>query len=289
MLWETWSVFATVALVAIPPARCAETPRPGGPDHRIRSVAYSDQQVYTLTGFYGYAVTLVFDHTEAVAEVVLGDPLGWEVKPVRNLLTIKPKAVQPDTSMVVVTSRRTYVFDVRTKTPRSGGQGQALDRDQAFLIRFDYPEELRQRLEQQANDDTREAERRRAEQTTLEMERRAVAALPSRPINRRYAFSGARELAPTEAWDDGRFTFLRFNAEQGVPAIYTISAEGSEVIAPKHFERDVLVVQRNARKLVLRRGQLVTCVWNEGPQHSTEHGATGASDPAAARLLRRAR
>ena len=287
--WQRGVALLAVAHGFLASTRGAETPRPGAADHRIRTVAFSDQQVYTLTGFYGYAVTLVFDHAETVGDVVLGDPLGWEVKATRNLLTVKPKALQPDTSMVVVTDRRTYVFDIRTKPPRREVSGQALDRDQAFLIRFDYPDEERERRARHAAQQDREAQARRLALARLDIERQAVAALPLRHRNRRYSVTGARALTPTEAWDDGTFTYLRFGAEQGVPAVYVSAEDGVEVIAPKHFERDVMVVQQVAQKLVLRRGGLVTCVWNEGPERRTEHGATGASDPAGARLLRRTR
>lgn len=268
-------------------ARAAQTPAPGAEDHRVRSVNYSDRQVYTVTGFYGYAVTMIFEEGEAIGDVVLGDPDGWDVKAVRNVLTLKPRAMEPDTSMVVLTNSRTYVFDVRTKSPRRTAQGQALDKDQAFLIRFDYPEQLAREQAKQAQEAAARQRRERVELASLEDERQVAAALPPRALNRAYEYSGGRELAPTEAWDDGRFTYMKFSAEQGIPAVYTVAAEGLEVIAPKHFEADVMVVQRTARRFILRRGALVTCVWNTGAERVTEHDANGASDPLGARLLRR--
>lgn len=264
----------------------AEVPNPGTLDHRIRSVAYDPHQVYRITGYFGYAMTLTFDRTERIEQVVLGDPQAWDVRIDGHVLSLKPKAPEPDTSMVVLTDRREYAFDVRAKPPRKSASSQAEDRDQAFLVRFSYPQQVaaREAAEQAQLAATKAAQA--LEAARLETERQVVANMPAPPINRQYLFAGADALAPVEAWDDGRFTYLRFSAEQGVPAVYTLSQDGEEMIAPKHFERDVVVIQQVARRVVLRRGTLVTCLFNEGPVRSTQQPDNGTSDAASSRILR---
>jgi type IV secretion system protein VirB9 len=275
--------FATGCLCGVvASAHAAGIPAPSATDHRIRSAAYDRDQVYTVTGFYGYATTLLFGEGEAIRDVLLGDPEAWDVRASGNVLTVKPKAMEPDTSMVVLTSERSYVFDVRAKPPRKTALGQALDRDQSFLIRFNYPEQEAARARAEAA----AAEARGEAQRQLEAERRVVAHLPDRIPNRKFSFSGSAELAPVEVWDDGTFMHLRFAKEQPLPAVYTVGPDGKEVIAPKHFERGVLTVQNVAQRLVLRKGALVTCVWNEGGEQRTDYDASGSSDRAGARLLR---
>jgi type IV secretion system protein VirB9 len=267
---------------ALATVEAAGVPAPGATDHRIRSAAYDREQVYTVTGFYGYATTLLFRDGERVRDVLLGDPDAWDVRASANALTVKPKAMEPDTSMVVLTNERSYVFDVRAKPPRKTAAGQALDRDQSFLIRFNYPEQEAAR----ARAETAAAEAREQAQRQLDAERRVVAHLPDRAPNRKFSFSGSRDLAPVEVWDDGTFTYLRFAKEQPLPAVYTVGPDGQEVIAPKHFERGVLTIQNVAQRLVLRKGALVTCLWNEGGERRTEYEASGTSDRAGARLLK---
>jgi type IV secretion system protein VirB9 len=266
------------------PTFAAKVPDPGSTDHRVRQVDYNPLQVYKITGYYGYALTVLFERNETIQQVVLGDPDGWEHEINGFVLSLKPKAREPDTSMVVLTNHREYVFDLRAKNPRRGSGAQAMDKDQAFLVRFRYPEMQAAREAASQAQIRAQAEAKEMQNQRLEAERQLVAHMPSKPINRNYTVSGSKELAPMEMWDDGQFTYLRFSAQQGIPAIYTVAGDGSEIIASKHFEQDVTVVQKLSRKLVLRRGLLVACLWNEGPELRTQQPSNGSSDPASARL-----
>lgn len=279
------TLITTIVGLSCSTGYAAKVPDPGTTDHRVRQVDYNPQQVYRITGYYGYALTVLFERNETIEQVVLGDPDGWEHDVKGFVLSLKPKALEPDTSMVVLTNRREYVFDLRAKKPRRGANGgQAMDREQAFLVRFRYPE--LQAAREAASQAQLRAEREAKDfhNQRLEAERQLVAHMPIKPINRNYSFSGSRDLAPMEMWDDGQFTYLRFSAQQGIPGVYTVSSDGTEVIASKHFEQDVLVIQKISRKLVLRRGTLVACLWNEGPRLQTQQPRNGSSDPASARL-----
>ncbi|MGH1453399.1 MAG: P-type conjugative transfer protein VirB9 [Paracoccaceae bacterium] len=277
-----WLILATLGHQT---AIAAEVPSPGKTDHRIRHVNYDAHQVYRVTGYFGYALTLMFDRGERIHDVVMGDPEAWDVVPRGHVLSIKPKAEDPHTSMLVLTDKREYVFDVRAKPPRRTPAGQAMDRDQAFLVRFGYPERDAARQAAAEAQQAAYESANRIEQARLEAERQVVANMPAKPINRNYQATGESELIPIEAWDDGTFTYLRFSAQQGVPAIYSLSIDGQEIIAPKHAEGDVVVIQRVSRKLVLRRGQAVACLFNEGPVLRTAQPTSGSSDRAGARLL----
>ncbi len=266
----------------------AEVPRPGQTDHRIRHVDYDAHQVYRVTGYFGYALTFMFDRGERIHDVVMGDPEAWDVMPRGHVLSIKPKAQDPHTSMLVLTDKREYVFDVRAKPPRKSPDGQAMDRDQAFLVRFGYPEQEAKREAAAKAQLAAIESAKKIEHARLEAERQVVANMPAKPINRNYQATGESALIPTEAWDDGTFTYLRFSAQQGVPAIYTLSIDGQEMIAPKHADGDVVVIQRVSRRLILRRGQSVACLFNEGPVLRTAQPTSGTSDRAGARLLRSA-
>lgn len=81
----------------------------------------------------------------------------------------------------------------------------------------------------------------------------------------------AADLAPSVVFDDGRFTYLRFERAQEVPSVFAFGPEGTEVRVATHserlagspdhpddkVERDYLVVQRVSRKFVLRLGAAV--------------------------------
>lgn len=266
----------------------AETPKAGAVDHRMRYVDYHADQVYTITAFYGYAVTIVFDRSERVEKLSAGFGDAWEVKNYGHYITVAPKDLLPATNLVVTTDRRMYLFDLRAKVPPSpqASVAYATDTEQIFALRFRYPEDERAAREvAQARTD---AARHLAENhARLETARVAAQALiPAKPKNTAYRYQGAESIAPFEAWDDGTFTYLRFYAEQDLPTPFLVNEDGSESTTNKHFERDVMVIQRVAQQFVLRKGNAVVCIYNDNPTGSTVQPTTGATAPGAERVLR---
>jgi len=101
------------------------------------------------------------------------------------------------------------------------------------------------------------------------------------PAVRNYDYSRknapeARDLAPSVIFDDGRFTYFRFEKAQEIPTVFAVGLDGNELRVATHserlagdsehpddkVERDYLVVQRVARKFELRLGALVIEVIN---------------------------
>ena len=76
----------------------------------------------------------------------------------------------------------------------------------------------------------------------------------------------SEDIAPTMAYDDGLFTYLRFPNNREMPAVFLATADGFEGKVNTHVHearRDVLVVQRVARQLILRLGKSVVTVDND--------------------------
>jgi type IV secretion system protein VirB9 len=267
-----------------------EIPPAGHVDRRIREVDYDPGQVYELTGFYGYEIVIVFSADEAVSHTSAGYADAWDVTSHGHFVTVKPTDRDPDTNLLVFTDRRMYSFSLRAKPPPTEGRiggAYAADPEQIFVLRFRYPDDEKAAAEAaraQADLQSHLASARSAE----ERERiRQLANVPAKPINRSYTYQGAHALAPYEAWDDGIFTYFRFYSQQDLPAAFVINEDGSESVANKHFEGDVMVVERVARKFVLRRGHAVVCIWNEGADRYTPEPTTGSTERGGERLLKR--
>ena len=75
--------------------------------------------------------------------------------------------------------------------------------------------------------------------------------------------SASADIVPTLIFDDGRFTYLRFPGNREVPAVFQVLGDGSEAVVNVRMEDDLLVVDRVARRLMLRAGTAVVGVWNE--------------------------
>ena len=98
---------------------------------------------------------------------------------------------------------------------------------------------------------------------------------------------GASDLAPVEAWDDGRTTFLRFRARSSIPGIYEANEDGTvKRLENINVEDDIVQVQGVRRKLILQTGKDVACVFNEGYDPDALRPATNTASPHVKRTLK---
>ena len=278
------SVTAAV-FIAVPPAFSAQVPVPGPIDHRVREVDYNAHEVYTLTAFFGYHITIVFARGENVIKAAAGFADAWDVNNHGSFITVKPKDPGPETSLVVTTDRRMYAFDLRSKAPAKvvHAAAYAADPEQIFVLRFRYPDDERAAAEaaRAQVELSRQLAAARAQEERQRLE--ALARIPKKPNNRSYLYEGVDAIAPYEAWDDGTFTYLRFYAQQDLPAVFVVNEDDTESVANKHFDKDVMVIQRVARQFRLRKGQSVVCIYNDNPEYRTAQPTSGATDPGAER------
>lgn len=254
-----------VALTLATAAHAAQVPEPSKGDPRIRYVNYDPNDVVLLYTRVGSSLLIQFEPDEQLVDMVGGDVDAWGAASTRarNGIFLKPAAVAPDTNIQVITTRRTYNFEVKL-APKSKS---------AYLtVRFRYPAAVRA-----ADTAARESDHVRA---LLD------AAAPT--ANRRYTVQGSSELAPIEAWDDGRTTFLRFRARSSIPAIYAARGDDDSIeqLEPPVMKDDVAQVQGVRRKLVLRIGRQVACVFNEGFDANAPRPATNTASPYVKRNLK---
>ncbi|MGH8306172.1 MAG: TrbG/VirB9 family P-type conjugative transfer protein, partial [Steroidobacteraceae bacterium] len=93
------AVSLTLALVA----RAEVLPERGTGDPRIRTAAYSPDEVYRLYGFVGYHLDLEFEADETFASISGGDLEGLTYSAHGNVLTLKPKVASTEMNLSVTT------------------------------------------------------------------------------------------------------------------------------------------------------------------------------------------
>ena len=260
-------------LVLGSPAAALEAPQAGPSDPRIKVVDYDPWAVVRITGVFRTATQILFGPDEAIQHVAVGDTTGWDVAAEGNILFVKPKAPRAPTNLLVTTSRpggsRHYTFELATRAG-SSARGTA---DTVFGLRFRYP----------ADETAKAVAAVTAEQAALErrvLELKLDRAVVEGRRNLAYAVQGATALQPSEVSDNGRFTVLRFPANQAVPALYQIEAGGTESLVPFDVRGEFVVVHVVARELRLRRGREVLCIYNEAfdPYGSRPGTGTAAED-----------
>jgi len=235
-------------------------------DGRIQYVNYNAGDVVIIRAFPGLGTRIVFAPYEEILDVSSGFTQGWEFSDRRNILYLKPKSIKTgsgqtytvatpksgewDTNLMVTTNHRMYDFDLKL-LPNGDNIGKVnMNHKVAYRVEFKYPKEK-----------------------SLEKERDATNAItqgalnaPPVPCNWAYSMQvgdKSTNIAPTMAYDDGRFTYLQFPTNRDFPAVFIVSSDKTESLVNTHVENDILVIHRVARALVLRLGNAVVGVYND--------------------------
>lgn len=247
-----------------------ETPASSPQDARVRFVDYDENDVVRIIGHYGYSTHVSLAAGETVTSVALGDSLAWEVAPVENHLFVKPREEDARTNMTVLTSRgRAYTFFLETVNKRSGQKVVATDL--FFRVTFRYPED----------------EKAKALKVDEEAVARKLLADTQRSIrNINYFACGSDDVNPDQAFDDGRFTFLRYAGSREMPAVFVVNSDGTEALVDTHVEADTIVVHRVAERFVFRRGGTVGCIVNKSFDPQGVETLSGTVDEDVVRIVK---
>ncbi|OPY63623.1 MAG: Type IV secretion system protein virB9 precursor [Syntrophorhabdaceae bacterium PtaU1.Bin034] len=96
----------------------------------------------------------------------------------------------------------------------------------------------------------------------------------------------SREIAPTMAYDDGRFTYLRFPNNREIPAMFLVSDDKSESLINTHVVDDTVVIQRVGKEFVIRLGNAVVGLYNESYDPDGVPPDNGLSVPGLKRVIK---
>jgi type IV secretion system protein VirB9 len=243
-------------------------PARGKVDVRIRTAPYSADQVYRLYGYVGYQIDIEFSSGERFLGLAAGDMNALSFRAEGNHLFLKPRRARVHTNLTILTSRREYEFDYSASPgPPDEALGEVI-----YALKFTYP------TSRSASEAALAAK-----QITRDLAR----ASRDRLKNYDYWYCGQPDLKPLAAWDDGVRTWIKFGARSELPAIFVKNDDGSESLVNFSIERGDIVVQRVARRFVLRRGHLTGCIVNKAFTGGGERLKLGTVSPAVERVTRR--
>ncbi|NKM48735.1 conjugal transfer protein TrbG [Rhizobium leguminosarum bv. viciae] len=219
--------------------------RPGRLDPRVRSLPYSAEQVFLVTGTYGMVTTILFGADEEITQVVAGDTVSWQIltSADRRSLTLKPMEKDAATNLSVVTTKRTYSFDLRVNDSK-------VIQNQTFKLQFTYPEDSGLKGTAELWKQAQDAERN----PNLKNIRRDK-------VNYDYGFKGSDAAKPLWVFDDGLKTFMKFTGD--IPAIFIVDRKRRESLVNYRREADYIVIDTVSRQWSLRYGtEDETCLFN---------------------------
>lgn len=242
---------AAAFALALATATLATTPAMAD-DPRLVELEYDPAQVVRVNGKARVQATIMFAEDEVIENVAIGDSQSWQVTPNKraNRLFVKPLADNAVTNLTVVTSQRTYLFDL-VASPSNRP---------VYVMSFRYPE-----LEAAKAAAAELEARRQANASEMAAATDPFAVLDPADLNFAWDKRGDASLHPVRAFDDGRATFLSWPTDRAVPAILITDTDGTE--GPVNFtvRGETIVVQAVPRQIVLRHGEESALLINNGP------------------------
>lgn len=224
------------------PAYAIREPRPNTLDGRVKTLVYRQDEVFKFTGFFYVQSILEFDRNEAITNVSIGLPQGWQVNVVGHRIFIKPITEDKEgatTNMTVITDKRMYFFELYADEATTVN-----DQRIPFIVRFVYPE--------------------KATAGTIQQVASSGPNLSDlSKFNFNYTISGNDTIAPLKVFDDHQFTYFQFRKNSPIPGIFEIDPEGYEGVINYRVEGDYIVVEDVTSQMTLRYGPDVVCVFNE--------------------------
>lgn len=230
-------------------------------DYRLRRINYTPDTVTQVNVPIGIALHIVLQPGEEFVAGEMGDAAAWWFTHVGEHYFLKPKAADGDTNLVLVTNRRTYNLMLHVAGEKS--------RAATFELKFAYPGESNRT------------------QTVADRFKEKAAV-----YNLSYTESATpadQEIAPLNVYDDGRFTYFKFADNTDMPSIYTVSADGSEALVNRHQLAEngrVIVAEKVAPKFVLRLGDAVVGVYNDGYSRVGLPNTTRTAVPTVQRVIK---
>lgn len=265
-------ILLTMVLLFSITAHSADVPQSSSLDNRIQYVNYNEGDVVIIRALPGLGSRVVFSEGEEVEDIASGFTKGWELQGSKNILYIKPKSIivgkgskgvveRPkagkwNTNLMVTTNKRLYDFDLVLLKSANRSGVPPKSKKVAYRVVFKYPNEVTRKETIERRDEILKA------------------LLDTSPVPRNWNYSmevgkNSERIKPKSAYDDGRYTYLRFPNNREIPAVFIVAEDGSESIVNPHLqdseegEKDELVITRLAKKFYLRLGNSVVAVFND--------------------------
>ena len=210
--------FGLLLLVAAMPVVAQTGPADLRDDMRFQQTSSRESPI-PLATIPGETLTIMFPPRERIVEVALEDTQAFQVSVASsgNSLWVLPQRVTAGSSMTVRTESHAYTFKLATNM--GGGVPQVV----------------------------------RIGELAASLVRPGPAPVPTeRAGANRYKVVGEPALRPSRIEDDGVHTFLWWDEEQALPAVFAVNDFGKEELINGYMREGAFVVDRVHRKLVFR-------------------------------------
>ena len=243
--------------VQLSSAEMVATPLRG--DSRLVEFSYDQDNTYLVLAKPKAVTHIQFAADEVIQSVAAGDTANWEFTPTRNRknLFVKPRYDDQETSLTVITDKRSYQFVLR-----STGDGKKWYQRVSWI----YSRDLVLTVEgAEAADAPAAAPTAPASATKQPTD----AEIEPSSLHFGYQISGDAEFRPRVVFDDGKFTYFKMPSNlQELPALFAVIEDKDYSLVNFEVKGDYLVAQRLLPLAVLKLGREEVRVTKPAPKRN---------------------
>ena len=247
-------------------AHALDIPAGSSYDYRIKRTAYNPDDVGMVHSQVGAATHIKFGKGEVIKDMAMGNSKAWEIIDRENSIYLKPKLEKgANTNLMVVTDKRSYAFDLKL-VPKNAKV--------AYRVEFTYPSEDAKAAEKRFSDNFIE---------------RSFNLNPS-IVNSNYTMQlgkNSDSIKPVMAYDDSRFTYIKFERNKDMPVIYKVEDDKSETLINHHVKENYYVLHGVYKQLSIRAGKSIVGIWNESYSGGGKAAETGTISADVERVISR--
>lgn len=258
---------AAAAVLASAPVSAEMMATPLRGDSRLVEFVYDRDNTYLVLAKPKAVTHIQFAPDELIQSLAAGDTSAWDLTPTKNRrhLFVKPTYEDGETSLTVLTTKRSYQFVLR-----STGDGKKWYQRVSWL----YTRDLELNLDLEGDDVPPPA----AASITVAKGPSGNAPLEMGHIDPGaltfgYEVVGDAPFRPRVVFDDGRFTYFKMPSSlQELPALFAV-IDGQEFsLVNFEVKGDYLVAQRLLTSAVLKLGRAEVRVTKAAPKRIFNFG-----------------
>ncbi|MDD2840191.1 MAG: TrbG/VirB9 family P-type conjugative transfer protein [Rickettsiales bacterium] len=221
-------------------------------DSRIRTIVYNPNEVFQLKFHYGFQSFIEFAPDEEIEIISLGEAYPWKITPINKRIFIRPIQIDVTTNMTVITTKRTYQFEI-TGLPYD----EKANEDLIYSIKFFYPDSSLKKPTMETTNGQFDTISVKDGFALTNIERGDI-------INFNYTMAGnARSVVPVKVFDDGKITYFQFpNNNLIVPEFSLVDIYGNETKLNYYIDGDYVAINTVGVQFALRNGKELLCIFN---------------------------
>lgn len=261
-------IVAFVSSLGAVPAHAESKAIPFAQDVHLQTFNYDRNNTYTVNTRPEIVTDIELADDERIDTVVVGNSTQWiiEQDTQGRHVFVKPTVPGLFTSATIITTKRTYQLLLKSFAD-----------DDKFFQRVTWNDNRLTMLRNKAVEDARLAAEEKAaiakEDEAQKLDDQKTVwniGTPIESINFNYDISGTADFKPVQVFDDGRFTWLKFNTPvQELPALFAPGVDDKLEVVNYVVKENMFMVQKVMPNAILKLGKNEVKITNKLKEKQT--------------------